>query len=142
MDDQNHASTRLASARRSTKGSPVSCRFPALGVVFDCSCLEEGAFIVEDKPGRVHTILQVLAGAAAAGVLSPAEAAAVKGRLQYTRSQTFGRTGGPGLQALMLYEKGQPWRALTLREIEEFWRSHIRTRRPRKCPRRSANLLC
>ena len=88
------------------KALQFSSRFPALGVVFDCSGLDGGAFYVEDKPGRVQTTLEVLVRAAAAGTLSPAEAATVKGRLQYTRSQTFGRTGGPGLQALAHYEKG------------------------------------
>ena len=36
--------------------------------------------------------------------LSPSMASTIKGRLQYTRSQSFGRAGGVGLQALRCYE--------------------------------------
>ena len=92
------------------KTHAFSCRFQVSGVIFNCEGISGGAFLVGDKPGRVESALEILACAVTMGALSPPLGSTLKGRLQYTRSQTFGRAGAPGLQALTLYESGQPWK--------------------------------
>ena len=94
--------------------------FHALGVVFDCGQLPAGVFTVMDKDGRVDGILELLDQACKAGKLSQAAAAELRGKLQFTRSQTFGRTGAAGLQALTGYEKGKPEEAWPLVALKRF----------------------
>ena len=52
--------------------------------------------------------------------------------MQYTRTQSFGRAGAPGLQALRCYEAGCPWSAGGVAEVAGFWRRHFEVRKPRK----------
>ena len=77
-------------------------------------------------------MLQALEAAVVEGVIVPALAATLKGRLQYTRAQTFGRAGAPGLQALRCYEAGRPWGAGEVADVADFWRRHFAARRPRR----------
>jgi len=114
------------------KTQDFSTRFLALGVVFNCEGLGGGAFQVEDKPGRVEGVLAALDAAAQRGALPPPEAAALRGKLQYTRSQTFGRAGAPGLQALRRFEAGGQAGGAELAELAGFWRAHFQARRPRQ----------
>ena len=86
-----------------------------------------------DKEGRVEESLALLEGAAKAGRLRAPEAASLRGRLQYTRSQTFGRTGAVGLQALSALASTAGMAAtLGIRDLADFWLEHFRAR----CPRR------
>ena len=89
-----------------------------------------GALYVEDRPGRVESVMQLLIQAEEKGILSPPMAPTLKGKLRYTRSQTFGRAGGPGLQALGCCEAGLVWQALPLGDLVQHWTKHFEVREP------------
>ena len=59
-------------------------------------------------------------------------ASTIKGKLQYTRSQSFGRAGGPGFQALRCYEAWLVWQAVPLGDLAQFWTQHFEVRKPRR----------
>ena len=59
--------------------------------------------------------MQLLIQAEIKGILSPPMASTIKAKNQRTRSQSFGRAGSPGLQALTCYEGG--WRGKRCRWV-------------------------
>ena len=63
--------------------------------------------------------------------MSAAEAESIKGRLQYTRSQTFGRAGAVRLQALTAHVAGRGRSSLSLQALLNFWVDHFSERKPR-----------
>eukprot|EP00438_Fugacium_kawagutii_P021790 Skav236018 [mRNA] locus=scaffold3189:230237:231088:- [translate_table: standard] len=79
--------------------------FTALGVEFDFSQSQEGEIVVRNKPSRVGQIVDALKNILRSARLSAAEATALRGRLQFAESQTFGR-------AVALHMKSCQMRAL------------------------------
>ena len=121
---------RVQSDPEKTRG--FSTIFHAPGVVFTCAKVACGASHVEDRPGRVESVMQLFIQTKEKGILSPPMASTIKDKLQYTRSQSFGRARGPGLQAFRCYEAGLVWQALPLGDLVQFWTKHFEVRKPRR----------
>ena len=82
---------RVQSDPEKTKG--FSTIFHAPSVVLNCAEVACGALHVVDRPGRVESVMQLVIQAEEKGILSPPMASTIKGKLQCTRSQSFGRAG-------------------------------------------------
>ena len=107
------------------KALPFQQVFPSLGVLFDCTQAISGRLEIKDKPGRVEQVLEILSAAAEKGQLTAPAAESLRGKLQYTRSQTFGGAGAVGLQALGSYTQSGPRRCWSLAMIVDFWAAHF-----------------
>ena len=79
---------------KETKRLELSKEFVALGVEFDLSQSIEGVIKVKNKVSRIEQIVADIDKHLAEGALSEGEAAAMRGRLQFAESQTFGRAVG------------------------------------------------
>ena len=77
------------------KDKKMAETFVALAVEFDLSetTLDEPALVVRNKPGRAEEIEKAIKRHLRVGLMSPAEASQLRGRLVFSNSQTFGRMG-------------------------------------------------
>ena len=65
--------------------------FSALGVMFDLRASADGLIRVANKESRVAQLLEVIENLLQSGAMTEAEAATLRGRLQFAESQTYGR---------------------------------------------------
>lgn len=63
--------------------------FPALGVTFDLRGTLEGLVKVVNKEPRVAQLLETIGGFMETGAMNEAEATTLRGRLQFSESQTY-----------------------------------------------------
>ena len=78
-------------SKKETKRLPMCAEFSALGVVFDFSEASKDKILVKNKPSRVEQICSEIRSITGQAVLTSAQAASLRGRLQFAESQTFGR---------------------------------------------------
>jgi hypothetical protein len=74
--------------------------FPSLGVQFDLSAISQGSFDIANKPSRVEAISAECNSIIARDSISRSDAATLRGRLQFSSTQIFGRAGKPILRHL------------------------------------------
>jgi hypothetical protein len=89
------------------KRSRPSSSFVALGVVLTFPTCGDELVIVSNKPGRAEALTEVLVEARGSGKFPPAAAASFVGRVNYLRSQLFGRVGILPLRVLMHRSSGK-----------------------------------
>ena len=64
--------------------------FDALGITLDVSAAHKGKIVVSNKKARVKDLMGEVDGILAAGKISPRQASALHGRLNYAQGQLFG----------------------------------------------------
>ena len=74
--------------------------FHLLGVRFDLRRAEVGELVIDNKPERAQKICQDIERILEAGRVSPQEVEVLRGSLNFTRAQCFGRCGGAALNFL------------------------------------------
>lgn len=74
-----------------TKTVPMQSIFSALGVSFDLRASCDGLVRVTNKESRVAQLLESIEGFLKSDTMTEAEAATLRGRLQFAESQTYGR---------------------------------------------------
>ena len=70
-------------AKTGTKSSPFQKRFNVLGCSLDLDGLLKGSVLLENKPGRIDRLVELLTTIGAAGVLSKHQAQVVHGLMRY-----------------------------------------------------------
>ena len=76
-----------------SKSLPFSAVFSALGVVFDLSRSDEHLAFVSNEVSRLESIKQQILGIIQHGCISDTQISSLRGKLQYTERQVFGRVG-------------------------------------------------
>ena len=69
----------------------MSLSFSALGVVFDFQAAQEGKVIVRNKESRAEQIYEEITKILQLSTFTSAQAASLRGKLQFAESQTFSR---------------------------------------------------
>jgi hypothetical protein len=90
--------------------------------------------IVENKPDRIKGISDRIDRHLADDSMTPAEAAELRGRLVFSNSQTYGRTGALAYYQLGIKAKGNgPLHFMTsdLKWALRWWKSHLQNSKPR-----------
>ncbi len=90
--------------------------------------------IVENKPDRIKEISDRIDRHLADDSMTPAEAAELRGRLVFSNSQTYGRTGALAYYQLGIKAKGNgPLHFMTsdLKWALRWWKSHLQNSKPR-----------
>jgi hypothetical protein len=70
-------------------------RFVSLGVQLDFSRTKEKVIVVSNKPGRLNSILELVAAIISKGSLGFKEALSLKGKIAFSEGQLFGRVAAP-----------------------------------------------
>ena len=78
-------------SKKENKRLPMSLSFSALGVVFDFQAAQEGKVIVRNKESRAEQIYEEITKILQLGTFTSAQAASLRGKLQFAESQTFSR---------------------------------------------------
>ena len=78
-------------SKKENKRLPMSLSFSALGVVFDFQAAQEGKVIVRNKESRAEQIYEEITKILQLGTFTRAQAASLRGKLQFAESQTFSR---------------------------------------------------
>eukprot|EP00435_Cladocopium_sp_Y103_P039589 s268_g10.t1 len=94
-------------SRKASKRKPFSAEFDALGATFDFSTSQTLKFLVKNKASRVSQIVESVGKILVEQSLSSKAAAALRGRLQFAESQTFGRALAANLKAFSARAAGQ-----------------------------------
>ena len=76
---------------KESKRAAMAAAFSVLGVVVDLSSASNGSIMIKNKENRVRQITMEINSILAEGTFSVASASALRGRLQFAESQTFGR---------------------------------------------------
>jgi len=108
--------------------------FTSLGVVVDfTNLLDKLQIEVRNKESRWRDIDSLLREVERCGVLRPGLVASLRGRLQFTTAQCFGRCGALGLRLLGELEKGGAHRVTEpkVKEAFAFWRQYFTVAKPR-----------
>ena len=83
------------------KAPPFGSVFVALGNKFDVSlAISHGEFFVGNKESRLANINEMVVEARSSGVLRPATAAELAGKLQYSSAQVFGQSAKPAVRVI------------------------------------------
>eukprot|EP00438_Fugacium_kawagutii_P011611 Skav216067 [mRNA] locus=scaffold389:28036:29832:+ [translate_table: standard] len=122
------------SSEKPHKRLPFAESFEALGVLFDLSSSINGKIVVRNKPSRVSQICDEVDAVLAAGSFTPAQATALRGKLQFAETHTFCRALASNLRAFQRRACGKlPGSHLTPElEDELVWAKKFMVR---DCPR-------
>ena len=121
------------------KDKKMAETFVALGVEFDLSetTMDDPALVVRNKPGRIEEIEKAIKRHLQVGLMSPAEASQLRGRLVFSNSQTFGRMGALAYNYLgqKVAEGGGAWSmSQDLEWPLEWWLEQVSKAKPRRIP--------
>ncbi len=82
------------------KAPPFSHTFKVLGVEIDLSQISDGRLVIRNKPDRVEQIKQFLCDVMDRGRITSAEAATLRGQLDFAQGQYYGCVLKPGMAFL------------------------------------------
>ena len=119
---------------KQAKESDFSATFKALGVLFDLSLLDvRRELVCANTEGRVRELKATLEEVLKLGSLSAAQAAQLAGRLNFAKSQTFGRCGAVALGAIIRRSRQQGAMRVTseIRWAAEWWLRFLERCKPR-----------
>jgi hypothetical protein len=85
---------------------PFSAVFDALGVTFDLKDSMLDKFVIANKVSRVEEIVKSVNDIVVKGFLPAAIARSLRGRIQFSGAQVFGRAGAAALRTLGSYADG------------------------------------